>query len=319
MVTVHVQQALQSRDTLFSKLLITSPPGTLPASALRHCSPAAVRCWIRAIGGNFPTADYLHRIGRGASRMCSFCSAECKTLTLFACVCPRFKDARTKAHDRVWSKITQCLRTSLSSDWRLLVETPIAKAGLELLPVHPQLTSRPLSLPSIWPVAEGVSGFQTSRSRDPPGNDRGCLLQDLGNWRPDAIAISLVRRKIGILDLSRCSDCSPGALPRAHQEKALKYAPILSALESYTRRGWSVEVLPWIVGIRGFIVLQGIQVAESFLDLPSSARRNIELCAAVESIESLAFMLQVRFVGSHNALTRPTCFPHQIQRKIPPS
>ena len=44
MVTVHVQQALQSHDTLFSKLLITSPPGTLPASTLRHSFPAAVRC-----------------------------------------------------------------------------------------------------------------------------------------------------------------------------------------------------------------------------------------------------------------------------------
>ena len=118
--------------------------------------------------------------------------------------------------------------------------------------------------------------------------------------------------------LSRCSDSSSGALPRAHHKKALKYAPVLSAPESYTCRGWSVEVLPWIVGIRGFIFLQGIQVAESFLDLPSSARRNIELCAAVESIESLAFMLQVRFAGSHTALTRSTCFPHKIQRKIPP-
>ncbi len=35
----------------------------------------------------------------------------------------------------------------------------------------------------------------------------------------------------------------------AYRRKIQKYAPILSALQYYIQAGWTIEILPWVVGI----------------------------------------------------------------------
>ena len=202
-ITLNIEKAFQSRNTLFAVTLFQSPPGVLPANTLKHCSPSAVRCWIRAIGGLLPLANYLHRIGRATSCTCPYCPAPVETLAHFACSCPQFRDARTKAHDIAWQHITQCIQRYLPLDWSLMVETPLAATGLHIQPVH---------LPS-----------QESIPRDSGNNiSIGAQPCDLGRWRPDAIVISHTRKKIGILDLSRCSDSSPGSLSAANTAKLTK-------------------------------------------------------------------------------------------------
>ena len=186
-VEFNSRNALKRRSTTVSKILMLSPPGFLPASSIANCAGGAIRCWMKAVGGIYPTADYLHRIGKTTSAKCPYCSAERETLIHFTCWCPRFHDARTEAHNRAWRTITAKIQALLMNDWTLHVETPMLGVGLALEPAQ---------------VADPQSGEVKWQS---------CSL-----WRPDDVAISHARRKIGILDLYRCSDSSADKLGEAH-------------------------------------------------------------------------------------------------------
>ena len=74
-----------------------------------------------------------------------------------------------------------------------------------------------------------------------------------------------------------------------------KYDPLQRALKSYSDLGWNIEILPWIVGIRGFVHQTGIQNALRFLEIPTSEWNSIEKCTSKASVESLAFMHRTRF------------------------
>ena len=57
--------------------------------------------------------------------------------------------------------------------------------------------------------------------------------------------------------------------------------------------GWQVEILPWVVGIRGLIEEKSIHVAVEYLDISRSEWA--AACTVVASVQSLAFMHRVRF------------------------
>ena len=42
-------------------------------------------------------------------------------------------------------------------------------------------------------------------------------------------------------------------LAAAHERKMRTYAPLLEALQVYLDEGWQVEILPWVVGVRGLL------------------------------------------------------------------
>jgi len=105
-VEFNSRNALKRRSTTVSKILMLSPPGFLPASSIANCAGGAIRCWMKAVGGIYPTADYLHRIGKTTSAKCPYCSAERETLIHFTCWCPRFHDARMEAHNRALRTFT---------------------------------------------------------------------------------------------------------------------------------------------------------------------------------------------------------------------
>ncbi len=93
---------------------------------------------------------------------------------------------------------------------------------------------------------------------------------DIGRWQPDFVLISLKRKKIAILELTRPSDMSPAQMKEAYQKKIHKYAPILLALQHYIHTGWSIEILPWVVGIRGFADTKLLHTALEYLAIPES-------------------------------------------------
>ena len=70
-----------------------------------------------------------------------------------------------------------------------------------------------------------------------------------------------------------------------------------------THIGWKIEMLPWIVGIRGFVHQTGIQNALRFQEIPFSEWNSIEKCTTKASVESLAFMHRTRFsTGTESAI-----------------
>jgi hypothetical protein len=262
---LNTMRAVKQCNTIFSRNLRQYSSNMLPAHSVMASSGAAIRCWLKTMSGIYPTMDYLHRIKKKQSPACPFCPAEYENLVHFMCFCPRFKDARTEAHNRAWKLITDNLVCCLPSDWKLHIETPMFKTGLHMREVI---------------IGEGLNEGRP---------------QNLRMWQPDAVAVSQLRKKIGILDLYRCSDSNPNNLLKAHETKISKYSPLIRALGAYVDDNWTIEILPWVVGIRGFLHHNGIRNAEKFLEIPERDWLSLEKRTVTASIDSLAFMHRVRF------------------------
>ena len=90
----------------------------------------------------------------------------------------------------------------------------------------------------------------------------------VGRWRPDFIAVSESRKKIAIVELCPPSDVWLERLEAAYQGKLAVYAPLLTALSSYTESGWAIQILLWVVGARGLIQTSNMRNALEFLEVP---------------------------------------------------
>ena len=70
----------------------------------------------------------------------------------------------------------------------------------------------------------------------------------------------------------------------AHDRKNLKYAIVERALHQYVTAGWQVEILPWVVGIRGLIEEKSIHAAVEYLDISRSEWAAAVACIVVASV-----------------------------------
>ena len=81
----------------------------------------------------------------------------------------------------------------------------------------------------------------------------------LGRWQPDFMAISYSTKQIAIgPEVCRQSDTRAENLFEAFSKKLQIYDPVQTALRKYTASGWTVRVLPWVVGTRGFVHEQSL-------------------------------------------------------------
>ena len=162
----------------------------------------------------YPVQTYLYRIGVVKSPHCLHCSDNAiETLTHFACVCPKFREARTAAHNQLRAVVVACLKSSLPEDWHTFEERSLAATGLRLEKVRAEEVL----------VARGEATA--------PATDGDAV--DIGRWQPDFVLISQKRKKIAILELTRPSDLSPAQMKEAYRRKRQTYAPIPLALQHY--------------------------------------------------------------------------------------
>ena len=158
-------------------------------------------------------------------------------------------------------------------DWQLYQETPVGRLGLRLQPVATTLVEQ--------------------AGRDPHTTEPTCSLSSL---QPDFVLISHQRRKIALgPEISRPSDSVPTQLHASYNRKIEKYYPLLFALQDYIQSGWTVRILPWIVGVRGLASTPHLEAALDFLDIPPSNWPTIINSNIQSSIEALAFMHRIRF------------------------
>ncbi len=79
---------------------------------------------------------YLHKIGKAPTPICWHCGEGVgETLTHFACICPKFREARTSAHIQVRRGITFFLARIIGRKWKMFEETCMKNTGLTLSPV----------------------------------------------------------------------------------------------------------------------------------------------------------------------------------------
>ena len=100
----------------------------------------------------------------------------------------------------------------------------------------------------------------------------------LVRWQPDFVAISYISlsKKIAIgPEVCRPSDTRAENLVEAYHRKIQAYHPILVALKNYIASGWTIRIIPWVVGARGLVHEQ--------------SHGNMRA-----SVEALAFMCKLR-------------------------
>ena len=132
-----------------------------------------------------------------------------------------------------------------------------------------------------------------------PDSDAAAAEISLVRWQPDFIAISYTSKKIAIgPEVCRPSDTRAENLVEAYQRKIKAYHPILVALKNYIASGWTIRIIPWVVGARGLVHEQSLQDALEFLDIPREQRSPIVRDTVRASVEALAFMCRLRFSPS---------------------
>jgi hypothetical protein len=258
----------------------------------------------------------LHKISREKhpTKACPWCGAAQETLSHFLTVCVKFKDARTAAHNRAWDTIIHAVKRAAPPSWKFLIETPMDDTGL------------------LRAQVRGQDGSDVTRVAQE--------LQRFARWRPDAVAINETEKKIALLDLTRpydgCDWVHPGPEPSegpdggaqpnddsfdvddlaaeigrsggrksislAAERKVATYGELAVKLRLLRGAEWRVEVLPWVVGVRGVVDGRGISSAMKFLDIPTCQRGALVKTTVVASIHSLEYVHRVRISANPRAI-----------------
>jgi hypothetical protein len=111
--------------------------------------------------------------------------------------------------------------------------------------------------------------------------------EQVGNLCPDTVAVDREKKRICILEYSRPSDTRPEALYEAANRKVAKYQILLAALGHYTERGWTVDLFPLPVGVRGSLLFQHWVPALETLEIPKHKIRGVLQQAAAASVKAL--------------------------------
>ena len=281
-VRVNTRRAISMRSTTFVRQLLHQPEGATIARCVARCRPAEYRVWVKAMADRYPVQSYLHRCGVVQSPHCPYCQEQDETLAHFTTICPRFREARTAGHNRVRAKLTSLLNKCLGTQWQLFEETPMRRTGLDLQTVS--------------------AACMVKAGRLPPGDhgDSVCV----GNLQPDLVLVSGPLKRIGLLDLCRPFDSQSEQLAGARQRKLCSYGPLLEALRSYLENGWQVQILPWVVGVRGKVDAKSVRDILNFLRVSRKHRAKIVEDVAIESVKALYSLHQIRYQALNLHMSR---------------
>ncbi len=70
--------------------------------------------------------------------------------------------------------------------------------------------------------------------------------------------------------------------------------PLKVALQRYPASGWTVEILPWVVGVRGLLEVSVFAPIFKFLSIPNPRRITLLEETALESAKAFYFFHQTR-------------------------
>ena len=212
-VAFNTVRAIKKRSTVFVTDLLHHKEGAVISRIIRRCRPTECRVWLKCMAGTYPVQTYLQRIGVAQTPTCPHCDERVpESLTHFACPCPKFREARTSAHNQVRNVITSFLTSTISPEWTLFEETRMAKTGLIL---------------------------RSSDSSSLTADD----VDQLGRRQPDWILLSKEAKRIAIIDLCRPSDIHQTQLQAAAIRKQQTYQPLVEGLSTtkLNKGGWCMS------------------------------------------------------------------------------
>ena len=124
-------------------------------------------------------------------------------------------------------------------------------------------------------------------------------MTNVGRLQPDMILISQKQKRFGLLEPCRPMDESPTQLQAAVDRKQQTYAPLKVALQRYPASGWKVDILPWVVGIRGLHNVSAFSPLFKFLSILNPQHTILLEETALESAKAFYFLHQSRRAVLH--------------------
>jgi hypothetical protein len=154
--------------------------------------------------------------------------------------------------------------------------------------VRPELQPRPPGLPPEEEVSdEELSGPEAQES-----DDLGTSFGASAEW---GLSLEVHGEKTG----------DRKSILEAYERKKAKYKDLANTLrERFGRQGWKVQVLPWVVGVRGVLHVEGIEQAMAFMEVPAAKRKGLLRKSAVASVEALEYLHRVRRSGKDRVRNR---------------
>jgi hypothetical protein len=99
-------------------------------------------------------------------------------------------------------------------------------------------------------------------------SDHHTDMVSVDRLQPDLVMVSRALKTNGLVKVCRPMDKFSEQLIDSETQKLRTYAPFLKALRSYSAEGWQIEILPWVVGIRGLLVKASTLKVLDFLSVP---------------------------------------------------
>ncbi len=130
---VELTAACRKGNT-FSREMVQDPVSCGPVLGVIGSMPdSTVRLWMQAVTGQYPTTARLNKMFplKYLTATCPWCQLGVpETLGHFLTMCPRFREARTEAHNRCWRAIMRTLVGVLPTGWQVYIDKPMSDTGL---------------------------------------------------------------------------------------------------------------------------------------------------------------------------------------------
>ena len=69
-------------------------------------------------------------------------------------------------------------------------------------------------------------------------------------------------------------------------------------MQYYIQAGWTIEILPWVVGIRGLANTKHLHAALAFQDIPRQKWKDMIADFVLASARALVYMHKIRYAGA---------------------
>jgi hypothetical protein len=193
---------------------------------------------LQTLAGAFPGNALLCRWNLRATATCDLCACPAETQAHIQCVCPALKGARIAAHHTLAGMVFDTVRDAGGS-WAVYRE--LTAAGLQGIPV-------PADAMADW---YRMCDELTDQDLATETEADLALASGIRKKRPDGWAVHWGRRRVRILEFTRCNDYRQDWRETTEAYKSDRYQPLRDKMTEALPRGWSVEIVNFTLGIRG--------------------------------------------------------------------
>ena len=181
-------------------------------------TPAKAKQAMQALCGTFPTNHKLSLMRKIPNPDCDFCPGTAEHMCHWQCLCPQYDDARTAAHNRIWSSLYSHIKRHADTKWQLTAETPMLNTHLRVRPEYHRWTPDGMAYDTTLDI---LYLLEFTRCFDDRKHDSVLQALERKDIKYDDLAQDLKRRNQDIKD-ARVLTFAIGYISTTHETRMLQ-------------------------------------------------------------------------------------------------